>query len=1568
MHDRPAPAVTRFRVLIAHFGGRRRNGHRGVPPRPRRLRPRLAAFVAFLFAAVLLVQVSAGPAAPGVFSLDRLRLGSATGSENYLYTGGDVIVPEGGVDAGRFYRFVVTAPGGAIRNSPSCRPSSDFPTANNTYTVQANDPASTATAWRYTLEQYTTPGCTGAPAKTTFKSFFVAKATAYSDAALKTSRSGFRAGQTAFVAVDGLKPGTTAWNVTWLLPSGAVACANTAGSERPASRPNGILPKGGDGYLQYRPNTTATGSAWNREANYEARPCPTFGSGNQGKWKLRLQLDATTFVVMPVFDVDTAPPAPPSIDSRPATRTASTSATFGFSDPESNVTFLCSIDTAAFAPCASPAAYANLSGGSHGFRVKALDSAGNESSTTSYSWIVDTAPPAAPTLDSHPQNPSRATGAGFAFSGEAGATYLCRLDAAVFAPCTSPVAYTGLTDGAHGFQLKAVDDVGNESTVVSFFWVVDTTAPVVALVSPAHLSQTDDSTPLLSGSAGSDTGDADTVTVEVYAGTVVSGVPLQTLTAPRAAGSFAVDAAPLANGTYTARAQQADAAGNVGASGSSTFEVDVGADTAAPVVTLTSPVDGATTADATPSFVGVAGTEAGDSDTVTVEVYTGGAIAGAPVQTLPVVADSLGLFAVDASPALGEGTYTARAEQRDTAGNVGHSAPVTLSVDTTPPAAPTLDSQPQDPSSAATATFAFSHAEATVAFRCRLDGGAFAGCSSPASYGGLTDGAHTFVVKARDAAGNEGAVVSYSWVVDKTAPAVALVSPAHLSTTNDATPLFSGSAGSGPRDSDTVTVKLYAGTVASGAPLQTLTAPRAAGSFAVDSSPLADGAYTARAEQADAAGNVGQSQTHTFTVDTTSPILTLTQPANGSTTSTSTPIFSGAAGTATGDATGVTVRVYAGAEAVGTPVLQVQATRSGGTWSVTAPAALADGTYTARADQADTAGNVGQSAPSTFNVAASAPPGTDYRAAVLSDAPRAYWRLGEAAGTAAADETSNGIAGTYLNGVTLGQAGVVSGDSNSSIGLDGVNDTVRVPNVAALNSSTAMSLELWINVAALPSTSATLARKEGQSLLRLTSTGNIVFRLWKGGAITEVGTANGTVTANAWHHIVATWDGATMRIYVNGTVRASRSLAGPVDVTTADLYLGSSYNSYDRYGGKLDEVAVYAAALPEARINAHYTTANPAPGGGGGGGPTVSLMAPANGSTSDATPNFGGLGGTGAGDVKSVVVKIYGGSGVSGPVLQTRTASVQSAGTFSVKAAALPSGTYTAVAEQSDVAGHIGRSDPSTFNVDAAADPVLLAAGDIAGCGTFGDEATAALLDRLPGTVVPVGDLVYEDGTAQEFADCYDPTWGRHKARTRPVVNGHEYRTPGAVPYYAYWGAAAGDPTKGYYSYDVGNWHVIALNTVCAAIGGCDAGSPEERWLRADLAANPTRCTVAFLHTPRFSSGSIHGNSPEMEPFWQALYDGGVELVVSGDDHIYERFAPQTPTGVADPDRGIREIIAGTGGRSHYGIGTIEANSEVRNIDTFGILKLTLHADSYDWQFVPEAGRTFADSGSAACH
>ena len=257
---------------------------------------------------------------------------------------------------------------------------------------------------------------------------------------------------------------------------------------------------------------------------------------------------------------------------------------------------------------------------------------------------------------------------------------------------------------------------------------------------------------------------------------------------------------------------------------------------------------------------------------------------------------------------------------------------------------------------------------------------------------------------------------------------------------------------------------------------------------------------------------------------------------------------------------------------------------------------------------------------------------------------------------------------------------------------------------------------------------------------------------------------------------------------------------------------------------------------------------------------------------------------------------------------------------------------------------------------------VLVGAGDIAN-GGGGAEATAKLLDRIAGTVFTTGDNAYPDGTDADYAQHYEPTWGRHKARTRPCPGNHDYSTANAAPYYRYFGANAGPAGRGYYSYDLGGWHIISLNSNI----GMGTGSAQEQWLRADLAANAKDCILAYWHHPRFSSGS-HGSSTETKPLFQALYDAGAEIVVVGHDHNYQRFAPQTPTGQADPVRGIRQFVAGMGGSSHYSFSKPIANTEAYNVDAYGVLKLTLGPGSYSWEFVPVAGKTYTDSGSGTCH
>jgi hypothetical protein len=274
---------------------------------------------------------------------------------------------------------------------------------------------------------------------------------------------------------------------------------------------------------------------------------------------------------------------------------------------------------------------------------------------------------------------------------------------------------------------------------------------------------------------------------------------------------------------------------------------------------------------------------------------------------------------------------------------------------------------------------------------------------------------------------------------------------------------------------------------------------------------------------------------------------------------------------------------------------------------------------------------------------------------------------------------------------------------------------------------------------------------------------------------------------------------------------------------------------------------------------------------------------------------------------------------------------------------------------------HGGRNQRWDVGAGEPATAVLVGAGDVARCGSTDDDATAALLDGIPGTVFAAGDLAYEDGSAADFRDCYEASWGRHGWRTRPAPGNHEYQTAGAAGYFWYFGAAAGAEGAGYYSYELGGWHVVVLNSNIDAA----PGSAQAAWLRNDLAAHPRACTVAYWHHPRFSSGR-HGNHPHMAALWRILQDAGAELVLAGHDHAYERFASQNADGGADPERGIRSFVVGTGGSSLRPFATVQPNSEARRNDVYGVLKLDLSAGGYRWSFVGTDGGV-RDAGGASC-
>jgi hypothetical protein len=1017
----------------------------------------------------------------------------------------------------------------------------------------------------------------------------------------------------------------------------------------------------------------------------------------------------------------------------------------------------------------------------------------------------------------------------------AGLTEIQTLQAMPAADGAWSVESPPLTDGAYTVLAEQTDDLGRVSRSDGHGFTVDTVAPAVGLATPADGTLEGSATPALSGPAGTATGDDGTVTVRLWAGTSASGDPVQTLSASASSGAWSTAPAPLPDGTFTAEAEQRDAAGNSGHSASHTFQVDQ----TGPTVNLVSPADGAIVNVAATPFSGTAGDAAGDTDTVTVKVRD--VPSGNLVRTRTATRTGTS-WSIAASPPLADGSYTAQAEQLDAASNAGTSAPHQFTVDTSGPAV-AIDAPPpftNDTTPTFTGARGTAAGDAAAVTVKVYDGVGTLVRTLPATVTGgswsatvdvaLAPGAYSVEAEQADTAGNTGKSSKPGFEVDTSAPAVSIAHPLAGSTIGNVPPTFDGSAGDAASDSATVTVKLYTGATATGTPV-TFSTTRTGSSWSVTlGSPLSSGTYTAVAEQEDAAGNPGASPARTFQVDATPPAVTLVNPADGVVTADTTPNFSGAAGTAAGDTAAVSVKVYAGSSASGSPIQTIPATASSGSWGPVTGSSLGEGTYTAQAEQSDSSGNVGRSAANTFKVDTTDP------TLSLTLTPA----------------SPNGQNGWY---VTMPTAHVVADD----------------PNFGTLSC--------------------------------------------------EVDGAAGSLTPTPGSPHDA-----------EGEVQVSGEGSHTVQCT-ADDDAGNSTTTSKTF--KVDSVA-----------------------------PTVALGQPASGATT-ASMTFDGTAGTASGDDTAVTVRVYPGSGTSN-LLQSQSTNRSGAAWSLVASPVLDHGlTYTVQAEQGDQAGNVGVSSPHTFSVPYT----LLAAGDIASCSTDDDAATAAQLAQLAGTVAPLGDDAYESGTATEFSNCYGPTWGVAKSRTSPAVGNHEYATANASGYFGYFGAAAGDPSKGYYSYNLGaSWHVIVLNTNldCASVS-CAAGSAQEQWLQTDLTDNTRACVVAYFHHPRFSS--YLGEDTAVTPLWDDLYANGADLVLNGHAHNYERYAPQSPTGVATA-AGIREIVAGTGGRSHHAfVPPLDANSVVHDDTTFGILQVTLNAGSYDWHFLPAPGTgTFTDSGTASCH
>ncbi|MBN1654308.1 MAG: metallophosphoesterase [Deltaproteobacteria bacterium] len=278
----------------------------------------------------------------------------------------------------------------------------------------------------------------------------------------------------------------------------------------------------------------------------------------------------------------------------------------------------------------------------------------------------------------------------------------------------------------------------------------------------------------------------------------------------------------------------------------------------------------------------------------------------------------------------------------------------------------------------------------------------------------------------------------------------------------------------------------------------------------------------------------------------------------------------------------------------------------------------------------------------------------------------------------------------------------------------------------------------------------------------------------------------------------------------------------------------------------------------------------------------------------------------------------------------------------------------------------IGYESDDTDLIDDSAGVAVYAAGDIGRCGTENDTLTGNLLDSLEGPILVLGDAAQGDGSWSDFINCFDPPWGRHKERMYPTPGNHEYYVRDADAYFDYFGDAAGERGKGYYSFDIGDWHVVSLNTNCSEVM-CSEGSEQEMWLRQDLAASDKACTLAFGHHPRYSSGK-HGDTSAIKPLWQALIDHGAEIVLAGHDHAYQRYWPMDAEGNLSAT-GLTEFVVGTGGSSLRSFPNPQpCTCAIRQNTSFGVLRLTLKAKSFEWEFIPVEAGSFSDSGRAYCH
>ncbi len=1218
----------------------------------------------------LVLCLVAAPMAQAKFTLKALHLGTNSGAQDYLFTAGNTVVEQAQVDRGRYYRFDVYDPSGTVHQSSACRAAPHNGSVTSLYTLQAGDPLSGATAWRYRVREFaSSSACASAtsPVHDGSLYFDVAAATSYSNSSLSTAKTVFGASSTAYVQVAGAGRVTTSatntaqsvgsWSTTWLTPTGTTACANTvnnagdlAGSTAGGQLPNTTsVASPAQPSFMYRPSLSASGvDAWNQESNYETRPCQNFANSNQGQWTLLISRDSTHFVRLPAFSVNTTPPVT-TLTSAPSKVTASTSATFQFTSSEADSTFQCSLDGATPTDCSSPKTYSGLSDGAHTFSVTATDPAGNVDPTpATASWTVDTTAPdvtlGAPTPGSYTNNTTPTlsgtaeTAAGDSavtvdiYSGpDTSGTPVQSPTASVAVDGSWSVMPTSLPDGTYTAQARQTDAVSNTGYSETATFTVDTVAPTVTLYSPADGTHTDNNTPNVSGAAGTAASDVPTVTVTVTG----TGSPVTATATVSPSGTWQVDLPQsLADGTYTVQAAQQDLAGNTGYA---TSHITV--DTTPPQTFLdAAPVGVTSSTSATFAFHA---TDALSQSGTTFQCQLDG-----------------GAWGPCTSPqtyfGLANGSHTFTVAATDGAGNqdpVGQT--VSWTINTALPAITlqtpasgidTNDTTPSFSGDAGTAAGDSSTVQLLIFQSTDLSGSPVQTLTTTAGSDGswsataaaLPDGTYAAYAQQAGAAGTATSDV-HTFTVDTHAPTTTItLGPPGSSGTGDASFSFSSSkAGS------TFQCRLDGGAWSACSSPQSYTG-------------LGAGSHTFDVRSIDQAGNVGSPASQTWTVNTSLPALSLSSPSDGAVTNNPAPAIAGTGGVASGDAATVTVKIFSGTSTSGSPVqtLSTSVASVSGAWSTHPSPALQDGTYTVYAEQVGSAGTAYTSAVS-FTIRTTPPTTT------ITSGPQ-----GTTSATSARFAFTSSEAGStfqcQLDGGTWTSCS--SPQSYSSLALGSHIFSVRATDPAG-NVDPSPPVAGW-TIDTLANVPVTLTSPtDGTVTNNTTPTFSGAAGAADGDITVEIDDGSGNAVELLDATAASAWSVAASPALPDGTYTAFASQLGSDGVTTD-----------------------YSATIS--------FTVDTTP-------PAVTLTSGPSGTGNDTTPTFGGGAGTAPGDA-GVTLDIYSGSSATGTPVQTIAATV-SGGSWSATAAALADGTYTARAQQSDSVGNQGQSVKRTFTIDTVA-------------------------------------------------------------------------------------------------------------------------------------------------------------------------------------------------------------------------------------------------------------------------